>query len=53
MPVTAGIWPDVHAGVRATVRPRDQIDPVPDWVDTYAHRREQFRALYPALKPFR
>ena len=51
--VAAGAWPDVHAGVRATVRPRDRIDPVPEWVDPYAERRQRFRALYPALRPFR
>ncbi len=48
--VAAEIWPDVHAAVKATVRPRGKIDPVPEWVATYAEQRERYRALYPALK---
>jgi xylulokinase len=48
--VAAGVWPDVQAGVAATVAPREQIDPVSEWVECYRERREQFRALYPALR---
>ena len=48
--VAAGVWPDVHAGVAATVRPGDRIEPVPEWVDVYRAERERFRALYPALR---
>src|SRR6185437_3873028 len=49
--VAAGTWPDVHAAVQATVRPQTTpVDPVPEWVETYAHERERYRALYPALK---
>ncbi len=48
--VAAETWPDVHAGVKATVRPRDPIDPDPEWAATYAERRERYRALYPALR---
>jgi xylulokinase len=48
--VAAGVWPDVHAAVKATVKPRDQIEPVPEWVEIYAEQRERYRALYPALK---
>jgi xylulokinase len=48
--VAAGIWPDVHAGVAATVTPRERIDPVPEWVECYREGRERFRALYPALR---
>lgn len=51
--VAAGTWDDVHAAVAATVRPRERIDPVPDWVDVYRERRERFRALYPALRSIR
>jgi xylulokinase len=51
--VAAGVWPDVHAGVQATVKPRDQIDPVPEWIEPYREQRERFRALYPALKAVR
>ncbi len=46
----ADVWPDVHAAVKATVRPRGLIEPDADWVDIYAEQRERFRALYPALR---
>jgi xylulokinase len=48
--VAAGVWPDVHAAVAATVRPRGQTEPVGEWVAIYTERRERYRALYPALK---
>jgi xylulokinase len=48
--VTAGVWPDVHAGVAATVHVRDWIEPVPEWVEVYGEERERYRALYPALR---
>ncbi len=48
--VAAGTWDDVHAAVAATVRPRERIDPVPEWVEVYRERRTHFRALYPALR---
>lgn len=48
--VAASAWPDVHAAVAATVRPRDRIDPVPEWVEVYRRQRERFRLLYPALR---
>ena len=51
--VAAGVWPDVHTAVQATVKPRAQIEPVPDWIEPYQEQRERFRALYPALKAVR
>ncbi len=33
--VAANVWPDVHAAVTATVKPREPIEPVPEWVDAY------------------
>jgi xylulokinase len=48
--VAAGMWPDVHAAVAATVRPTERIEPVPEWVEVYRERRERYRALYPALR---
>jgi xylulokinase len=48
--VAAGVWPDVHAGVAATVAARGQVEPVPDWVEVYRDGRKRFRALYPALR---
>jgi xylulokinase len=51
--VAAGVWPDVHTAVQATVKPRAQIEPVPDWIEPYREQRDRFRALYPALKAVR
>ncbi len=51
--VAAETWPDVHTAVAATVKPRDQVDPDPDWIEPYGEQRERYRALYPALKAVR
>ena len=51
--VAAGVWPDVHAAVSATVRPRECVEPVPQWIEEYRHRRQYFRSLYPALAALR
>ncbi len=48
--VAAGVWPDVHAAVAATVRPARLIEPVPEWVEVYQERRPAFESLYGALK---
>lgn len=47
--VAAGVWEDVREGVKATVRARETIEPVPGWVELYRERREHYTALYPAL----
>jgi xylulokinase len=47
--VAAGTWPDVHAGVAATVHVGEEIDPVAEWTGIYREERERYRALYPAL----
>jgi xylulokinase len=51
--VAAGVWPDVHAAVAATVSARERIDPVPEWVEIYREQRHRFEALYPALRAVR
>ncbi len=51
--VAGGVWPDVPAAVAATVRPRDPIEPVSEWIAPYRAARERFRALYPALRACR
>jgi xylulokinase len=51
--VAARTWPDVHTAVQATVKPRDQVDPDPEWIEPYREQRERYRALYPALKAVR
>jgi xylulokinase len=48
--VASGVWPDVHAAVTATVKPRGRIEPVDEWVEIYREKRERYRALYPALR---
>lgn len=48
--VAANVWEDVPAAVRATVRVRETIEPVPEWVERYREQQERFRALYPALR---
>jgi xylulokinase len=48
--VAGGTFADVHEAIRASVRVRDPIDPEPDWVATYTHARERFRALYPVVR---
>jgi xylulokinase len=48
--VAAGVWPDVRAGVAATVKPGARIEPVPEWIEAYRERRARFQALYPALR---
>jgi xylulokinase len=48
--VAAGLWPDVHAAVRATVTPAEPIEPLPEWVSVYSEQRQRYRALYPALR---
>ncbi|MBV9472284.1 MAG: hypothetical protein JO206_04890, partial [Solirubrobacterales bacterium] len=48
--LAAGVWPDVERAVAATVRPRDRIEPVEEWVEPYREQRERYRRLYPALR---
>ena len=51
--VAAGAWPDVHAALAATVRPRGQVEPVAEWVEVYREARERYARLYPALREVR
>jgi xylulokinase len=49
--VAAGVWPNVHDAVAATVRPEGGlIEPDPEWVGVYKERREHYRKLYPAIR---
>jgi xylulokinase len=48
--VAGSVWPDVHAAVRATVKPHGRIGPLPDWVEVYRRQRRRFVELYPALR---
>jgi xylulokinase len=51
--VAAGVWPDVRTAAGATVTPHGTIEPIPEWVEIYRERRQQYRALYPALRDLR
>ena len=48
--VAGGVFADPAEAVRACVRPRGRVDPVPEWIEPYREQRERFRALYPALR---
>ncbi|MGH2914729.1 MAG: xylulokinase [Solirubrobacteraceae bacterium] len=48
--VAAGTWRDVHAAVAATVRPRELIEPVDEWVEAYRVHRSRYRAMYPMMR---
>jgi xylulokinase len=48
--VAGGLWADVGEAVRACVRPRGEVEPVPEWIEPYRELRERYRALYPALR---
>jgi xylulokinase len=49
--VAAGVFADAAEAVRACVRVRDRVDPVPAWRDGYEQGYARFRSLYPALQP--
>jgi xylulokinase len=51
--VASGVFPDVPTAIAATVKPREVIDPIPEWVDRYHDLRHDFIDLYPALKALR
>jgi xylulokinase len=51
--VAAGAWADVEEAVAATVRPRQTVEPVPGWIDTYRQGHARYDALYPALRQLR
>jgi xylulokinase len=51
--VAGGVFADTHDAVSRCVRPRSVVEPEPAWRDLYAERLPDYRALYPALRPFR
>jgi xylulokinase len=46
-----GEFADAHHAVAGCVRVRDRIEPDPGWQETYARGYDEFRELYPALRP--
>ena len=48
--VAGGTFASVEEAVAACVRPRDAVDPVPEWIEPYRELRARYRALYPALR---
>jgi xylulokinase len=51
--VATNVWKDVHAATAATVRVRDTVEPVAEWIEVYRDRQERFRALYPMVNETR
>lgn len=49
--VGTGAWADVESACEATVRVTGRMEPRPDAVARYAPLYEQYRHLYPLLKP--
>jgi xylulokinase len=47
--VAGGMWADVHEAVAACVRTRDEVEPVPEWIEPYRELVARYRALYPKL----
>ena len=48
--VAGGVWDHVDAGIAATVRPGEPVEPVAEWVPAYRAGHQRFTALYPALR---
>jgi xylulokinase len=49
--VGAGRWPDILSACRETVRLTGSVAPAPGGPERYERAYEQYRNLYPALKP--
>jgi xylulokinase len=49
--VAGGVFASAEEAVAACVRPRDRVDPDPEWRERYAEHYARFRMLYPALRP--
>ena len=49
--VGGGAWPDVEAACAGTIKIAGRIEPDPSCEGIYREMYEQYRALYPALKP--
>ena len=51
--VAGGVFADAREAVARSVRVRGTVEPDPAWRDVYAELLPRYRALYPALAPFR
>jgi xylulokinase len=49
--VGGGAWPDVEAACASAIKIAGRIEPDPNREGIYSEMYEQYRALYPALKP--
>jgi xylulokinase len=49
--VAAGVFASAEEAVSTCVRPRDRVEPDPQWQERYAELYARFRLLYPALRP--
>ncbi len=51
--VAGGVFADVDDAVARCVRVTDTVEPDAAWQEAYGEAHERYRALYPALAPFR
>jgi xylulokinase len=49
--VRAGVFADATEAAARCVRARDRIEPDPAWAEVYARGYDNYRLLYPTLKP--
>jgi xylulokinase len=49
--VAGGVFSSAEEAVAACVRPRDRVEPDPEWRERYTEHYARFRMLYPALRP--
>ena len=48
--VAGGVFGSCEEAVAATVRVREKVEPVSEWVERYRELRPRYQALYPALQ---
>ena len=51
--VRSGLFADAHEAIASCVRVTGRVEPNAAWLAAYDEGYEKFRALYPALRPFR
>jgi xylulokinase len=49
--IGAGVWPDVDTACAQTISVKDRVSPQPKNIERYDSLYQQYKNLYPALKP--
>ena len=49
--VRSGVYADAHEAVAAAVRVTARVEPEASWLPTYANGYQNYRSLYPTLRP--